>query len=109
MFLASKAFRVDLINVFGTRGPRREPPVFRNYFYAADFVAVARRGGQDVLNLFSRQIGNRNILWRQFPEPGPLFSVRRRVNPFVRGFPILAGQLCVEFSWIGPCARRDLC
>ena len=39
---ALEALRVDLVDVFGAGGPRREPAVFRHNFQSADGSLIAR-------------------------------------------------------------------
>jgi hypothetical protein len=54
MIAALEAFGVNLVNVFGARRPCREPSVFGNHLDPADRIAVAGRGGQDLIDLLSR-------------------------------------------------------
>src|SRR5216684_2739026 len=46
MLLAFKAFRVDLVDVLGSRGSRGEPSVVRRHLDAAERLTVAGSSGQ---------------------------------------------------------------
>ncbi len=58
IFLALKAFGVDLVNILSAREPRRKPPMFGNNLNATDGVAIARCVGQNRQDFLARQIGN---------------------------------------------------
>ncbi len=55
--LTAEALGVDLVYIFGARWTRGEPSAFCDHFNAADWIAIARRGGQDVLDFLARQFG----------------------------------------------------
>ncbi len=56
---AAKTFGVNLVDIFGAGRTGGEPAAFGDHFDAADRIAIARRGGQNVLNFFARQFGDR--------------------------------------------------
>ena len=62
---AAEAFGVDLVDVFGAGRPRGEPAALRDHLDAADRIAVARRIGQDPLDLLAGQFASPNVLRRQ--------------------------------------------
>src|ERR1035441_8589342 len=63
MFIAVKAFGVDLVDFLSAERARSEPPVLRNHLDTPDGVAISGRVGQDGQDLFARQIGNLNALF----------------------------------------------
>jgi len=55
MFLAAKAFRIDLVNLFGARRTSRKPATLSNHFHPADGLAISGRMRENGLNLLPRQ------------------------------------------------------
>src|SRR5258708_22385442 len=62
MRLVMKAFGVDLVNILGSGGARREPAAARGYFHPADGRVVARRFRQYLVDRFAGKFGDADLL-----------------------------------------------
>src|SRR5204863_7382985 len=83
VLLVAKTFGVDLIDVFGARGPRREPAVVGNHLDAAERLAVAGGGAEGGADRFAGEFGDAELVGRQRLQQVPLPGVGRRVDPLI--------------------------
>ncbi len=70
-----KAFGVDLVNIFGSGGTRREPAAARGYFHPADGRVVAGRFRQYLVDRLAGKLGDADLLPTQLAK---LCLLRRR-------------------------------
>src|SRR5689334_2063025 len=108
MFRSVEAFRIQLVDVFGTRWPRGEPPVRGDDLEATDRRAVTRRIHEHLLNGISRKLRSVDV-GRREPEQRRLLLLRGRgIGALKRRCAEFPGELPVELRGIAPGARGDL-
>ena len=90
MIRSPETLRINLVDVLGPRRTRREPSVLGRHFQPANGSAVARRAGQDRLDLFTRQFGDLDLSRREFRQQFLLLGSGRRLDPLIGGLTELA-------------------
>src|SRR5260370_15728462 len=96
MTIAAEAVGVDLVDILGARGPRREPAAAGNHLDPAEALAVAGRGDERAEDRLAGELGGAEAIGRQLLQQGLLLRRRRRVDPRVERHAELAGQRVVE-------------
>jgi hypothetical protein len=108
MRVVVKAFGVDLVDVLGAGGARREPAAARGHLDAADRRVVARRLRQNLLDRLAGKLRDADLLAVELAELFLLRGVGRRVDAIgERGAQFLR-QGAVARAGILAGARRDL-
>src|SRR5712671_6610326 len=103
-----EALRVELVDVFGARGTRREPAARSDHFQPADGRVVPRRRREPRGDPLTRELGGRDLFRRQPGEPRLLFGGRRRVDALVGALAEFRRELAVELAGVAPCHRGHL-
>ena len=100
VLLAAKAFGIDLVDFFGAGWPCREPTTLGHHFDTTDRLAIARRVGEDGLNLLPRQAGALNAFLAHFRQHRLLLGGRVGVRAVVQRITELLGEVVVNFARI---------
>ncbi len=103
-----ETFGVNFVDILGTGRARGEPAVLRDDFDSANGVVIAGRGGQDTLDFFTGQLGDREIRRGQLSECRTLAGIGGRVDSFIKGFAMFAHEFGVNFRRSVPRAGGDL-
>src|SRR5207302_1022990 len=82
MIDVAETLGIDLVDVLGAGGTRCKPSVLRYHFDAADGIAIARRGCEDLQDLFSCKLGSGDVCRRHFGEHRALLRGCRSVDAF---------------------------
>ena len=83
MVLARKALRVELLDVLGSRRPRRKPSAPGRHLQPSERSAVAGRGREHGLDRISGQLVRAHLLGREPLQYGLLLRGGGRVDAFV--------------------------
>src|SRR5512139_2714483 len=107
MPFTQKAFGINLVNIFSTRGTGCKPSVFRNHFEPPDLGIIPRRTGQFCRYGFTSKFLCRDKFRREFCQHCSLVSRGWSVNPRIIGFPELIFEFPVVISRVfaGPCGN----
>ena len=108
MVRSTEALRIDLVDVLGPGGTRREPSALGHHLHPTDGSAVAGRGGEDGLDPLASQITGPDVLGRECLQQRLLFGSGGCLNAVVDRFAELACELAVDLARIAAHARRDL-
>jgi len=74
VIFAAEAFRVDLVDVLGSRRPRREPSALRHHLDSAERLAVPGRPRQLCRDRLAGEVLCGELFGSNFGKPGLLFG-----------------------------------
>src|SRR6266436_3645069 len=104
----AKALRVDLVNIFGSRRPRREPAAARDDLDAAYRCIIAGSSGKDLIDRVAGEFRDSHLLPVELAELRLLLCVCRSVHPIGEYRAQFLSHDAVRIAGIPSGACRDL-
>src|SRR5260370_4377422 len=108
MTIAAEAVGVDLVDILGARGPRREPAAVGNHLDPAEALAVAGCGDEGGEDRLAGELGGAEAIGRQLLQQGLLLRRRRRIDPCVERHRARTSARRVDVSRRPPSPRGAL-